>query len=190
MKRASAWLLLLFFLTGCDLLGPSPEDVRTALDAVGRGIEYSTSDRLKPEIHAMYANAADATFRTDDHSITHNISFLVDQKKGSATFKGDCNFSGYSDASTGYRINGIFSYNMNIVNKRSGIPHEEMFGKMQCRLSLSGGRISTLDLSIVRKENGLFDNHLVANGKKIDLDKWDKAIGIIRFMNPAMAPWM
>jgi hypothetical protein len=190
MKKASVWMMMLIFLAGCDFFGPSQRDVQSALDAVGRGIEYSTSDKLKPEIHTTYANAADATFRTDDHSIIHTISFLIDKENGSATFKGDCNFSGYSDVVSGYRINGNFSYDMNIINKNTGIPHEEMFGKMKCKLSLSGGRISTLDLLIIRKENGLFDNKLIANGKKIDLDKWDKAISIIRFMNPAMAPLM
>lgn len=185
MRRTAMLIGLLVALTGCDLLGPSIQDVKTALDAVGRAMETSTSSDIKPDIKSEYINAGNVTWKADDESTVHTMSIFIDTDKNTGNIKGDCSFSEYRDTPSGYTINGTFTYEIQNVKKSRP---DDVYGDVHCAVSLTGGKIKTLDVKASRTKEGIVTNELLANGKKIDLEKWDKAFAVIKSLNPAMVP--
>lgn len=176
--------LLVFPAAGCSLMGPSEEDIKAAYEAVLRGMEASTKNNDKPEIHSQYANAADVTFKVPDNSTLHNISIFLDTDDGSAHVKGDCTFTDYTDTASGYKINGVTKYEVNAYKNKGP---EDMYGEVNMDVRLDGGKIKSLAFMINKNKDGTLKNSLKANGKKIDLDKWAKAFEAIKTLNPMLS---
>jgi hypothetical protein len=177
-------MMLFVLLTGCELMGPSQEDVKGAYEAVLRGIQSSTKNNDKPEVHSMYANAADVTFKVPDNTTLHNISVFMDTDNGSAHIKGDCNFTDYVDTASGYKINGSVNYEVNAFKNKGP---QDMYGEMNVDVKLTGGKINSLAVMVNKNKDGMLKKSLKANGKEIDLDKWEKAFEAIRTLNPMLS---
>ena len=96
-----AAVLFLSFLSGCNLFGPSKEDVKQALEAAFRAFEFSTTQN-EPEYQNMYTNAADVVFKNDDESLIHELSLLIDEGKVSVT--GNCVITDYIDSISQYSL--------------------------------------------------------------------------------------
>jgi hypothetical protein len=185
MKKLLVLIVMLsLVLTGCDLMGPSQEDVKAAYGAVMRGLESSTRNNNKPEVHSEYANAADVTFKVPDNTTLHNMSVFLDTDDGSAHIKGDCTFTDYQDTASGYKINGTFNYEMNAFKNKGP---EDMYGEMNLDVKLTGGKINSLVFIINKSKDGtIMRKSLKANGKELDLEKWQKAFEVIRTLNPML----
>jgi hypothetical protein len=138
---------LILILSGCDLLGPSPDEVRNALDAVARGVKSSTSADIKPDIHSEYVNKGELTYTSADGSTVHNMSIFIDTDTDVMKIRGDCSFNDYQDGRTGYKVNGEFSYSLDGIRK-TGV--EGMFGDIDCQVSLEGGKIRSIDMKLSR----------------------------------------
>jgi len=173
--------VILFPVSGCNLMGPSEEDVKNAYDAVLRGLNASVKKNDHPEVHSEYANAADVTFKVPDNSTLHNISVFIDTEDGSSHIKGDCTFTDYVDTASGYKINGTVDYEVNAFKNKGP---EDMYGTMNCDVDLSGGKLKSFAIHIDKSKEGSMKKSMSANGKEIDLDKWEKAFDAIRTINP------
>ena len=174
-------LILTLFLStyGCGILGPSEADVLTALEASIRSFQASMEkDNL--ELHEEYANAVDLAFINGDRSLLHNMSVIVKDKK--VFISGECIFAEYEDTQTKYYINGNISYHLKFprdLNARAGS------GKVTCKIKLKGGRIENLNYVFTINTNGVFDEFAVmANGKNIDMKKYQQQLNFIKFMQP------
>jgi hypothetical protein len=187
VMRKGFFLLLvvavLFPAGGCNLLGPSEEDVKGAYEAVLRGLDSSTKNNDKPEVHSEYVNAADVPFKVPDNTTLHNMSVFINTEDGSAHISGDCSFTDYVDTTSGYKINGTFAYEVNAFKNKGP---EDMYGQMNCDVTLSGGKLNSFALHINKNKEGTMEKSMKANGKEIDLDKWQKAFDAIRTINPLL----
>jgi hypothetical protein len=184
MKKFRFLLLVAFILLpagGCSLLGPSEEDVKNAYEAVLRGLHSSVKNNDNAEVHSEYVNAADITFKVPDNTTLHNISVFIDTEDGSSHIKGDCSFNDYVDTASGYKINGTVDYEVNAFKNKGP---EDMYGQMNCDVTLSGGKLKSFAVHINKSKEGGMEKSMSANGKEIDLDKWEKAFDAIRTINP------
>jgi len=173
-----AAVLFLYFLTGCNLFGPSKKDVKQALEAVFRTFETSTTQN-EPEYQNMYANAADVIFKNDDESLIHEMSLLIDE--GKVSVAGNCVMTDYADSISQYSLSGELAYE---VTYRQGDASGGGFGSMTGELSFSGGKVQFIDFSFITAENGELEEFLInANGKDIDLADEESAYGLFRALS-------
>ena len=113
-----AAVLVVSFLTGCNLFGPSEKEVKEALEAVFRAFEDSTRQN-EPEVRNVYSNAADFIFQNDEESLIHEMSVLFDEGKLSVT--GNCMMTDHEDSVSQYFISGELARKI-IENKMFVIP--------------------------------------------------------------------
>jgi hypothetical protein len=168
MKKTEIKLLAaficMFFLTGCNLFGPSKKDVNQALEAVFRTFENSTTEN-EPEFRNAYTNAADAIFKNDDESLIHEMSMMVDE--GKFFVSGSCTFTDYEDSISQYILSGELAYEFVYPqsNARQG-----GFGSMVGEFTLASGKVQYIDFSFNQAENGKLSEFLInADGKAVDL---------------------
>ncbi len=180
MRKWIPCAIILVLLTGCDLFGPSPKDVKAALEAVDRALESSATKGMKPEVHSEYINAADVTYTAEDRSTVHSMSFFVDTDTEAGSIKGECVFSDYRDAPSGYTINGSFKYDFREI-KKSNI--DDMYGRIDRSARLAGGKISSLDVSLSDDKDGVLSHSIKADGKEVYMQKWKKALQVIRSLH-------
>ena len=170
---------LILAIYGCAILGPSEADVLTALEASMRSFQASMA-KENLELHEEYANAWDLAFINGDRSLLHNMSVMVKDRK--VFISGECVFAEHRDTDTQYYINGNISYHLNFprdFNPKAGS------GKVTCKIMLKGGRIEKLEYHFTINSNGVFDEFAVnANGKNIDMRKYQKELNFIKFMQP------
>lgn len=183
MKKGNVFFAQIFILIlgiyGCTFLGPSEADVLTALEASMRSFQASmVKENL--ELHEEYANAVDLAFINGDRSLLHNMSVMLKDKK--VFISGECIFAEYEDTQTKYHINGNISYHLKFprnFNPKAGS------GKVTCKIILKGGRVEKLEYFFNINTNGVFDELAVtANGKNIDMKKYQKELNFIKFMQP------
>ncbi len=177
--------IILVLLAGCDLFGPSPKDVKAALEAVDRALESSARKGMKPEVHSEYINAADVTYTAGDRSTVHSMSFFLDTDTGAGSINGECVFSDYRDAPSGYTINSSFKYDFKEIKKSS---IDDMYGSIDCSVRLAGGKISSLDASFSEDKDGVLIHSIKADGREVDMQKWEKAFQVIRSLHPGTLP--
>ena len=171
-------VLFLYFLTGCNLFGPSKKDVKQALEAVFRAFEISTTQN-EPEYQNMYSNAADAIFKNDDESLIHELSLLIDE--GKVSVSGNCVISDYEDTISQYILSGELAYE---VTYRQSNASGGGSGSMTGELSLSGGKVQFIDFSFIMAENGELEEFLInADGKDIDLTNEENAYSLFRALS-------
>ena len=172
-------LVLILSVYGCAFLGPSEADVLTALEASMRSFQASML-KENLELHEEYANAVDLAFINGDRSLLHNMSVMLKDKK--VFISGECIFAEYKDTETKYHINGNISYHLKFprnFNPKAGS------GKVTCKVILKGGRVENLEYFFTINPNGVFDEFAVtANGKKLDMRKYQKELNFIKFMQP------
>ena len=166
--------LSLFFLTGCNLGGPSKKEVTAALDAAMRAFTESVEEKT-PEVENAYSNALDLIFRNDDQSLVHHMNVLVSDED--VTLYGDCDLEEYQDYDSDYLISGKLVYEL--LFPRSGFPNAG-FGIMEGELTMSGGKVETIEFSLSVDEDGQLEEFLVsANGKDIDLSEQDSLYNLL-----------
>ena len=175
------YLVLSIFLStyGCAFLGPSEADVLTALEASIRSFQASML-KENLELHEKYANAVDIAFINGDRSLLHNMSVMRKDRK--IFISGECIFAEYEDTQTKYYINGNISYHLKFpgdLNAKAGS------GKVTCKINLKGGRIENLKYVFTINSNGVFDEFaVIANGKNIDMRKYQQQLNFLKFMQP------
>jgi len=168
-------VLVFSFLTGCNLFGPSEKDVKAALEAIFRSFEESTRQN-EPEVRNVYSNAADFIFQNDEESILHEMSVLFDEGKLSVT--GNCVLTDHEDSASKYYISGEMAYK---VIFRKGNSRDVDSGTMSGELTLSGGKIQTIEFSFsVGNRGELADFMITADGKNIDFTREEKAFNLFR----------
>jgi hypothetical protein len=183
MKKGSVFIAQIFIIIlcvyGCAFLGPSEADVLTALEASMRSFQASML-KENLELHEEYANAVDLAFINGDRSLLHNMSVMLKDKK--VFISGECIFAEYEDTQTNYHINGNISYHLKFprnFNPKAGS------GKVTCKIILKGGRVEKLEYVFTINTNGVFDEFAVnANGKNIDMRKYQEELNFIKFMQP------
>ena len=158
-----AAFVCMFFLTGCNLFGPSKKDVNQALEAVFRTFENSTTQN-EPEFRNGYTNAADAVFKNDDESLVHIMSLMVDE--GKFLVSGSCTFTDYKDSISQYILSGELAYEFVYPQNNAG---RGGFGSMVGEFTLASGKLQYIDFSFNQAENGKLSEFLInADGKAID----------------------
>ena len=175
-------LLLITCAAGCDLLGPSKENINAAMEAAMRGLQAS-SVKENMEIKNQYANAADFTFTKQDQTVIHDMSLTVNENNN-ANIVGECRFEDFVDTATDYTINGVFSYGLvypNISNPR------KFHGEMSWEMDYSGGKIDTLDFYLTVDEQGKVEEaYAIANGKEIDFTMEKKVHNFLKYLDPSV----
>jgi hypothetical protein len=162
-------------LTGCNLFGPSEKEVKEALEAVFRAFDDSTGQN-EPEVRNVYSNAADFIFQNDDESIIHEMSVLFDEGKLSVT--GNCVITDHADSVSQYSISGELDYKVTLKKGRS---MDVGTGSMSGELTLSGGKVHSIEFSLNLGNTGEYTDFLItANGKNIDFAKEDEAFNLFR----------
>ena len=173
-----AAVLFLSFLSGCNLFGPSKEDVKQALEAAFRAFEFSTTQN-EPEYQNMYTNAADVVFKNDDESLIHELSLLIDEGKVSVT--GNCVITDYIDSISQYSLSGNLAYDITFSQRNAAGAGS---GSMSGDLSLSGGKVQFMEFSFIMAENGELKEFLVkADGKDVDLTREENAYNLFRALS-------
>ncbi len=172
----SIWVVVvsLFCLAGCNFGGPSEEEVTQALDAAMRAFADSV-DENTPEVEEAYSNAIDLVFRNDDESLVHQMNVLVDGED--VTVYGDCQISQYEDYDTAYLISGKLVYELLFPRGRP----DAGFGVMQGELTLTGGKVETIEFAIATDEDGgLEEFQISANGIEIDISRQESMYNLFR----------
>jgi hypothetical protein len=99
MKKAFALTVTMcLLLAGCGLMGPTPQDVKKALEAVGSGLK--DSDQYNPQINAEYSNAADITAVAPDGSVANRAKLYIDSAHA-LIIRGECTFANYKESTSG-----------------------------------------------------------------------------------------
>ncbi len=175
VTNTMAVVLSLCCLAGCNLGGPSKKEVTAALDAAMRAFSESVEEKT-PEVENAYSNALDLIFRNDDNSLIHHMNVLVSDED--VTVYGDCEIEEYEDYDSEYRISGKLVYEL--LFPRNSFPSAG-FGIMEGELTLSGGKVQTIEFSLSVDEDGQLEEFLVsANGKDIDLSEQDSMYNLLR----------
>lgn len=183
MKRNMVWVtpVFIFILSvyGCAFLGPSDDDVIDAMEASIRSFQASMI-KENLELHETYANAVDLAFINGDRSLLHNMSVMLKDRR--IFISGECIFAEYADTASEYHINGNIAYHLNFPKNFNPIGGS---GKVNGNITLTGGRIETLEYFISINDNGVFEEFAVmANGKKIDMTRYRNELNFIKFMQP------
>lgn len=183
MKKFSVFFVSVFLFTllsySCVVLGPSEADVLDAMEASLRSFQASMH-KQNLELHETYANAVDLAFINGDRSLLHNMSVMMKDRK--VFISGECVFAEYQDAQSAYRINGNIAYHLKFP--RSFNPQGGS-GRVNGKITLTGGRVEKLDYSFSINSNGVFEDFLVTvNGKNMDMTKYQNQINFIKFMKP------
>ncbi len=168
MRRVIFVVLFVGMLSGC---GPSPKEVMSAIDALDRGFDATMKDGVKPEVHSEYINKADVTYTSEDKTIVHNMVLFFDTDTEELKVTGDCTFTDYQDATSGYTVNGTMKYTVYGDTKAND---DSMYGDVDSRFSFDGGKIKELNFTVSSSEGGVEKYTMTANGKKIDIESWDK----------------
>ena len=175
LRSMVAVIVSLFFLTGCNLFGPSQQDVIEALDATMRAFADSV-DEQTPEVENAYSNAIDLVFTSDDESLIHQMNVLVNDDEISVY--GDCEISEFEDYDSEYMISGNLAYEL--LFPRSRFPNSG-YGIMEGKVTLTGGKVETIEFSLTMDEGGVVNEFLVsANGKQIDLSEQESIYNLFR----------
>ena len=94
------------------------------------------------------------------------------------TVYGDCEIEEYQDYDSDYLISGKLNYEL--LFPRNRFPNGG-FGIMEGELTLSGGKVETIEFSLSMDEDGELEEFLVsANGKDIDLSEQDSLETFLR----------
>jgi hypothetical protein len=171
---------LLVLLSGCSFLGPTPDDVKEALEAVSRGLKASTGQ--SPRIDMQYSNIADISSASPDGTAVTKAKFMIDSAHA-LFIDGTCNLSGYLDKKSGYTIDGVVHIKLNDIKKDDP---DAMTGSIEYSVTMTGGKIESLDVTVSRDNDGAVMTELVANGKKIDLEAWAEAERMMRSLAPGL----
>lgn len=175
LTNTLAVVLSLCCLAGCNLGGPSQEEVTAALDAAMRAFTESVEEK-NPEVENAYSNALDLIFRNDDQSLIHHMNVLVSDED--VTVYGDCELEEYQDYDSDYLISGKLVYEL--LFPRHNI-HNAGFGIMEGELTMSGGKVETIEFSLSVDEDGQLEEFMVsANGQDIDLSEQDSLYNLLR----------
>ena len=173
--KSLAAFLVFSFLTGCNLFGPSEQEVKEAMMAVFRAFEVSTNQD-DPEVRNVYSNAADLIFQNEDESLTHEMSVLFDV--GKLSVSGSCVLADYEDSVTQYLISGALDYKVTFEKGRSG---DVGSGLMSGELTLTGGKVRTIEFSFDIASQGELENFQIsANGKNVEFNQAEKAFSLFR----------
>ena len=173
-KNMFAVAVSLFFLAGCNLGGPSKKEVTLALDAAMRAFSESVEEKT-PEVENAYSNAIDLIFRSDDESLLHHVNVLVSDED--VTVYGDCEIEEYQDYDSDYLVSGKLVYEL--LFTRGG--PSSGFGIMEGELTMSGGKVETIEFSLSVNEDGELEEFLIsANGKYIDMSEQDNMYNLLR----------
>ena len=165
--------LVVSFLTGCNLFGPSEKEVKEALEAVFRAFEDSTRQN-EPEVRNVYSNAADFIFYNNDESLMHEMSVLFDE--GKLSVNGNCVITDHEDSISQYFISGELAYE---VTFRQGSSGDVSSASMSGELTLSGGKVQTIEFSFnIGNRGDLADFLITADGKKMEFAKEDRAFNL------------
>ncbi len=183
MKRYRMCLapVFIFILVSysCILLGPSEDDVIAAMEASMRSFQASMI-KENLELHETYANAVDVAFINGDRSLLHNMSVMLKDRK--VFISGECVFAKYVDTVSKYYINGNIAYHLKFPKSFNPMAGS---GRVNCKITLKGGRVETLEYFFSINNNGVFEEFKVmANGKDIDMKKYQNELNFIKFMKP------
>ncbi len=178
MRKYEVLFGSLFFLVlsvvACGLFQLSDEDVIVAMEASMRGFTVSMN-KENLEIHETYANAVDLAFINRDRSLLHNMSVMLKDKK--VFISGKCIFAEYEDNASKYQINGNLIYNLNFPEN---FDPKGGSGKVNCNITLRGGRIEVLDYNFHINKNGEFEEFKVtANGKDFNIKKYHNTLNFL-----------
>ena len=185
MRNASKTFIiavLITFIAGCNsLFVPSEEDIFAAMEASLRGAQSSLKQE-NMEIIEEYSNAADLAFVTEDETVFHEMSFMINEDK-SADISGKCSLADYQDTFSGYIINGTFSYDLfypNISNT------ENAYGEFNFEMDYTGGNIDTLELNFTLDKQGQIEKvYVAANGKEINIKMQKKIFNFLNYLDPS-----
>jgi hypothetical protein len=172
-----AVLIFVLWNVGCRFFWLSDEDVIAAMQASMRGFQLSMK-KQNIELHVTYSNAVDLAFINNDRSLLHNMSVMLKGKK--VYISGKCIFAEYEDIASRYQINGNLTYYLNLqgnFNPKGGT------GKVNCNITLKGGRIDVLEYNFRINKNGEFEEfNVTANGKNFDIKKYHKTLNFFQDM--------
>ncbi len=181
MTRRKTFFILLticVFFYGCgDYL--SEKDIKRAVYTVMRGFEASVKDD-DPEVSNQYQNAADIKFTVDDGAIENEMSIMVRDDR-SVELSGSVLLSDYTDSYSGYSVEGELLY----VCERDA--QLITVCDIECDVVLTGGKVETLQfaLEMDSPQSASFAS-ITANGKEIELNKYDNILEIIRKFSPGV----
>lgn len=178
MKKAFALAALCILLAGCGLMGPTPMDVKKALEAVGNGLK--DSGQYNPQFSAEYSNAADISAVAPDGSVANKAKVYIDSAHA-LIIHGECTFANYKEATTGYVLNGAVTYKFEEIKKDDP---QAMIGNIACDVAMTGGKVESLKVTIVKGKEGPAVTEIYANGKKFDIEGWENAMGMLKAIAP------
>lgn len=182
MKKACMLAAMCVLLCGCGLMGPTPVDVKKALDAVGSGL--TDSGKYNPQISSEYSNAADITAVAPDGSVANRAKVYIDSAHA-LLIHGECTFANYKESTSGYVLNGTVTYKFEDIKKDDP---GAMIGNIACDVTLTGGKIQSLKVTVVKGKEGPAVTEIFANGKKFDIEGWENAMGMLKAVAPNAAP--
>lgn len=175
LRSMAAVFVSIFCLAGCNLGGPSEKEVILALDAAMRAFAESV-DEQTPEVENSYSNAVDLVFRNDDESLIHQMNVVINDDEISVY--GDCAISEYEDYDTDYHVSGKMAYELLFPKTR--FPNSG-YGIMEAELTLTGGKVETIEFSLSLDEGGVVDEFTIsANGMPVDLSRQDSIYNLFR----------
>ncbi len=176
VKTILILVVLCVFYYGCGD-NVSEKDAQKAIFTVMRGCESTEKDN-DPEISNKYQNAADFTYSVEDGAVVNEMTLVVNDDK-SMDLTGTCQFSDYTDPYSGYTVEGKLTYS---CERSSDL---ETYCDIECEAVLMGGKVETLAFSMEMDPSGEMDvASIIANGEKVELNKWDKILKIVRAFEP------
>ncbi|HNY66510.1 MAG TPA: hypothetical protein PKM41_13830 [Deltaproteobacteria bacterium] len=180
MKVRLALAALALALSGCGYLGPTPGEVKVAHEAVFRAVMASADQ--KSRIDMQYSNIADVSSRNPEGTAVFKAKVMEDSAHA-IIMDGTCEFNGYFDKETGYTIDGSMQFRLDDIRQKDP---DAVTGSIGYSVTMTGGRIESLDMTISKDEDGAVVTDLAANGKKIDLEKWAEAERMMRSLVPSL----
>jgi len=181
MKKMVVVFLMTLILFGCDLLGHTRKDVNVVLSAVDRAINSSVEKGIEPEVQSKYINAATLKFTSADESTVNSMKVFFDTDTKKTSVNGECTFLNYRDNNTGYIINGDYTYNIKGISEHN---NKTMHGEMAFAVTLTGGKISSMEMVTIIDKGNNFTYNLKVDGNEVDIKNWENVMDIVKSLNP------
>lgn len=175
-SRTLLALVLVFSVVGCKFIPPSEKEVKGSLEAVMRGFESVT---FNESMHADRdaASETDVSFGNENESVYHEAKRIVLAQK-ELSFAGVCSIDRFEDYDSGLLISGTMQYHFTgpIWQKPNRV-----YAKISGQFTLNGGKVETLDFSIIQFEDGTRKvPKLIVNGKDFEFVKAQELFGLLQ----------
>jgi predicted small secreted protein len=181
MKKTFLLMAMCILLTGCGLMGPTPKDVMKAADAVKDALMDSA--QYNPQINSEYSNAADLVAVAPDGSVANRAKVYIDSAHA-LLINGECTFTNYKEKNSGYILNGTVTYKFDDIRKDDP---QAMTMHATYDITLTGGKVTSLKVTVDKEKGTDLATEIFANGKKFDIEEWKDAMGLLKAIAPGAA---